>query len=474
MARSLLIVVAALCAAASAGAAPKYGVAEDAPKYADDGGRALFRDFHTIGLTVDRVTVQWDQTNPDVIPERAFLDRLVPAAASSGIELVFQIFPKQPRAFQTDVEERTDEFAAFVKRVAVAFPEVRRFIVLNEPNELYFLSPQLARGRNVSAPVALKALAKSYDALKGVDPGIEVIGLSLSPEANDRTSTSPVRFLAALGRAYRASGRTRPLMDSLGLHLYPKDAARQDETTRYQWPQTGPKDLGRIKQAFHDAFAGTGQPLFQETPEAVGPVASLVLDELGWQVRVLPSLRGLYTARENTTVTTEARQADVYASLVRNLACDQAVSDVLLFHLIDESDLRRFQSGLERVNGARRPSFAAVQAAIRKPPSCAGVAQWHHLKGVAEPRLGARPSVRVSNGGVRVRPSAAEDVTARVSLVRDGDVLSTRSLAVPAYRRPPIFLAAQLSPGSYTIVARLTAVLAPSRVSTISRPLLVR
>ena len=126
-------------------------MAEDAPKYADDGGAALFADFHAVGLTVDRVTVHFDETEPDVIQERAFLDRLVPAAKAAGIQLVFQLVPVHPRAFQTDT---TSDFAAYAARVARAYPSVRRFIVLNEPNESYFLAPQFAGGKNVSAAVA--------------------------------------------------------------------------------------------------------------------------------------------------------------------------------------------------------------------------------------------------------------------------------------------------------------------------------
>ena len=81
-------------------------MAEDAPKYADDGGDGLFADFHAVGLTVDRVTVHLDETQPDVIQERAFLDRLVPAAKAAGIQLVFQVVPEHPRAFQTPEHDR--------------------------------------------------------------------------------------------------------------------------------------------------------------------------------------------------------------------------------------------------------------------------------------------------------------------------------------------------------------------------------
>ncbi len=449
---------------------PRFGVAEDATKYADDGGTRYFADFHRVGLTVDRVTIKWDETHPEVIQEKAFLDRMVPKAAAAGIQLVFQIIPMHPRALQLGAA--TTAFAAYCADVASVYPQVHRFIVLNEPNEAYFLAPQFAGGQNVSAAVAAEALAKAYDALRGVDRTAEVIGLSLSPEANDRTSTSPVRFLAALGQAYRASGRTLPLMDALGLHLYPKNAATQDEKTRYEWPQTGPSDLGRIKQAFYDAFAGTGQPLFEEMPQPVGPVAHLVLDELGWQVAIRPSLRGRYTGRENTPVTTEPRQARIYAALTGSLRCDQNVSDILLFHLIDEANLGRFQSGLERVDGSRRSSYTSVTNAIRAAPLCAA-AQWRHTTAVAGAAMTALPAVRVSNGGVKVRPTASEDSTVSLSLQRGGQVVVTERLPLPAYHKPPVFLSAKLVPGSYTIVAKFTSALAPGRRSTLTRQLLV-
>ena len=473
MARACVVALLALFLAGPAAAVPRFGVAEDAPKYADDGGAALFADFHRVGLTVDRVTVRWDETQPTTIQEKPFLDRMVPQAVKAGIQLVFQVFPLHPRAFQADTDARTSAFAAYVADLASMYPQVRRFIVLNEPNEAFFFDPQISHGRNVSAAVAEEVLAKTWDAVKSVDPTLDLVGLSISPEANDVTSTSPVRFLAALGQAYRASGRTAPLMDDLGLHLYPKNAATQDDTTHYQWPQTGPNDLGRVEQAFYDAFAGTGQPVFQETAQPVGPVAHLVLDEIGWQVAIRPTLRSLYTSRETVPVTTEARQARIYAALVRSLRCNAAVSDVLLFHLIDETDLRRFQSGLERADGSRRPSFTTVTNAIRSAAACAAAPAWRHTNGVEGAKLAARATVRVSNGGVKVRPTASEDATATVSLVHSGRVVASGSVAVTAYHRPPVFLAAKLVAGRYSVVAKLVSALAPGRTTTLRRPLLV-
>ena len=81
-----------------------------------------------------------------------------------------------------------------------------------------------------------------------------MVGIGLSPRGNDRpfarsnVSTSPVRFLAALGAWYRASGRTRPLMDGLSFHPYPNRAT--DPFSRgYAWPNAGVVNLDRVKQA---------------------------------------------------------------------------------------------------------------------------------------------------------------------------------------------------------------------------------
>ena len=105
-------------------------------------------------------------------------------------------------------------------------------------------------------------------------------------------------------------------MDELDLHIYPDDSARQDDDTHYAWPQIGPGDLGRVKQAVWDAFSGTGQPVVQE-PGASGPFLKLRIGEIGWQVGVIPALRGLYTSEENVAVTDEARQARVYSAVVK-------------------------------------------------------------------------------------------------------------------------------------------------------------
>ena len=387
------VVAALLCALAAVGpaaAAPRFGIADDAGKYADDGGPAFFERIRALGMTDNRITILWHPDRPAAIVERAFLDRAVPTATAQGVRIVFHVYPAQPRGL-TAAPVRQVQFARFLGQLARAYPDVREFVVGNEPNQPRFWQPQFtSSGRGASARSYATLLARSYDALKAVSPEIKVIGLGLSGRGNDvpyarsNASTSPVRFLRDLGAAYRTSGRRKPLMDELGVHPYPR-SDRDSVLTGDRWPRAGLVNLGRVKQAFWDAFAGTAQPTVEDG-------LKLRIDEIGWQVAVPESRAGAYTGRETSSVTSEPAQAANYVKLVQLAACDPSISGLYLLHLKDDPDLERFQSGLERADGSRRPAFAAVrQAVLRARRGCAGKKiAWRHATTVVGARAGVR------------------------------------------------------------------------------------
>ena len=173
----------------------------------------------------------------------------------------------------------------------------------------------------MSAAAFLRMMTAAYDALKSVDPKLRVIAAGPSNEGNDKTSTSPVRFIAALGDAYRASARSMPFMDAMGFHLYPRNNTHPP-SKRYSWPNIGPSDLARIKQAVWDAFADSPQPTFAQSVFSPEGSLGLVVDEFGWQVAIGPRLAARYTNKENVPTITEAEQAQYYAELIRTFACD--------------------------------------------------------------------------------------------------------------------------------------------------------
>ena len=495
----------ALLVATSGHGAVRFGVTEDAGKYADDGGVSFFATLNDLGMTENRMTIFWDAAHPTEIYEKAFLDRSLPVAAAAHVRIVFSVQPLHP----TDVTSTpggAGSFADYVALLARTYPQVKEFIVGNEPNQPRFWRPQFSqRGRGVAAAAYEQVLAQSYDALKAVDPSIDVVGLGLSPRGNDdptarsNVSTSPVRFIHDLGLAYRASGRTRPIMDELAFHPYPNPNSANDPLLKgYQWPNAGVPNFARLKQAVWDAFGGTAQPTFAEADAGLvaapgpGPAPlTLVVDETGWQARIPAAERGAYTGRETSKTVSEAAQAQIYGALVRFVECDPSVTTLNLFHLVDEHDLDRFQSGLVRADGSHRPSYDAVKDAIASTAGvCSGEpAAWRHSTAVAGAsasftrRVGARfgfgvtakEAARFRGGIFRLR--SGRDVSegdtswmgAALASGRPSPGLVGRSSgSVRAYWPADVrFRARSLGPGWYVYAVRLAASMNPGRTSLI-------
>lgn len=490
----LLVALAfALLGAAPAASGARFGLADDAGKYAEDGGAAFFADARALGAAEIRVTVHWDPLRPDTIVEQAFLDRSLPVAKEQGIGVVFHVFPLQPTAITT-APDAAESFSSFLQQLARAYPQVRQYVVGNEPNQPRFWRPQfLFGGKSAAAAAYAELLAKSYDALKEVDPQIRVIGLGLSGRGNDspfafsNASTSPIRFLRDLGAAYRASGRLLPLMDELGVHPYPR-SDRDSVLAGDRWPRAGVVNLARLKLAVWDAFAGTGQPTVERG-------LRLRIDEIGWQAAVPPNRRAAYHGRETAAVTSEKAQAANYAKLIALAACDSSVSAVYLLHLRDDPDLERFQSGVRRADGSARPAYAAVRAAVAKARrGCTGKrVAWHHATGV----VGRRADFRTASVFVsRLRRSWGFNVTAGEEATYTGAVFpaaaaraSIRTLASKGARgaimrtsgriragwNPRLRFPEQyLKPGRYVYAVRLRASMNPRRSSVlVSRPFTV-
>ena len=144
------------------------------------------------------------------------------------------------------------KFAAYTALVARAFPSVNDFVIGNEPNLGRFWFPTFnANGTIASAATYEAALAASYDALKAVRPDIDVIGLAVSPKGDDRPGSarntiSPVRFIKAVGDAYRKSGRKKPIMDNVALHPYP--FVNTDPPDKgAPWPKVSVANLDRAR-----------------------------------------------------------------------------------------------------------------------------------------------------------------------------------------------------------------------------------
>jgi hypothetical protein len=449
--RSILSVAAALLCglslATAAGAMPIFGVSDDRGKYDDDGGAWFFSELQAAGLAANKMTVNWDPADPLTITERAFLDRALPEAEKLGVHLSLGVHIGKARSITSD-PDNLEKFTQWLRILAASYPQVKEFVIGNEPNLTRFWQPQFnADGSPASGIAFAKFLAASYDALKEVNEEIVVVGVGLSPRGNDmpkaksNVSTSPVKFIHDLGIGYRKLDRDKPIMDVFGFHPYPK-RDRDPLARGYQWPNAGVANLNRIKQAVWDAFHDTGQPTFAEPDFEQERPLTFKLDEVGWQVAIPRRSRRAYYGRESIRPTTEKAQAKIYSELIRKVACDPSVSELLFFGLVDEPNLDRWQAGLLRADRSRRPAWATVRAAIGK--GCRGrLPVWRHTESV----VGAK--VRVVKGQIVVTAGEDAAVTVRTTSYR---LRANRTLRIRARVPARVRLIAAVNPERRTFV----------------------
>ncbi|HVM68941.1 MAG TPA: hypothetical protein VM204_03795 [Gaiellaceae bacterium] len=476
-----LALVCALTFGGSAGAVD-FGANDDTGKYSADGGATFFAQMKAANLKQNVMTVRWTPGS-SAITDQGFLDRAVPAAAAAGITPIFAIYPYPPSQIEAG-NASPAAFAAWTRALAERYPQVRTYIVGNEPNLNTFWRPQGdGAGTILSGASFGPFLAGAYDALKAVSSGITVLGVGSSPRGDRAPAaagkTSPVHFLHSLGQWYRSSNRPTRLMDGFSFHPYPNPS---DFTVplsfAYGWPNASVQELPRIKQALWDAFNGTPQPTTLQG-------LKLYLDEVGWQVSTEGN--GAYTGSENVKVTSEENQAAIYDQLIRFVVCDADVAQLNFFGYWDERDRGGWQSALRRADGSARASNASVAAAIAATGgTCQGTLRsWTPLKGpdgasVAFAKATASKGKKKARVSLQATVTAAEDVVVRTALVPAGTsgAKLQAALGTPkgadAYRRPKVTVSGDVAGGTVVAVLAVAAKLNPARQTIFtSRPVTV-
>jgi hypothetical protein len=497
---------AALLVASQASAGAVFGVADNHPLHDPDGGAAFFAKLQDLGMREDRVSILWDNQHPRAIPDRSDIARMLPQAAVHHVDIVLALYPASARAFSNPAAFQ--EFASWAAGLARAFPQVRRFIVGNEPNQPKFLQPQFrADCTPASGATYMQLLANTYDAVKAVDAGVRIV-TSISPRGNDNCkapsniSTSPYRFIHDMGVEFRALGRQQPAWDEWGIHAYPNEPT--DPLTKgFPWPNIGYANLDRLKQALWDAFNSTPQPTFGSTARfgqslaALQPL-SIMIGETGWQTAIPPSAKHAYYGKENVKVTSEATQAQIYSQLVRTAGCDPTLRSVLIFGLEDEPNLDRFQSGVIRADETHKPSYDAVKTAIAQTHGQCASGQVHTWQPTTTV-VGAHADFKVKTQWWKqtwwgFTAGATEDVTITGGVFRLGGKTLTparrdtivRGLSGSGKSKAPVlqrsifakaywsqllrFPSKRLQPGYYVYATRLAATMNPSRIAVFTSP----
>ena len=364
-----LAAVALAPTALAGGPTMAFGAAEDVVRSPDlVSARAKMALFRLAGFSAIRVTSQWlpGQFAPPE-PELLTLRNVAAAAQLSGVKVYLSVYPPGSRSTPLTPEAR-EQFAAYLTLLAQQLPTVDDVIVGNEPNLNRFWLPQFnLDGTNAAAPAYLALLARSYDALKAVDPKLRVWGGALAPRGNDRPGTirdthSPVKFLRDMGIAYRASRRALPVMDGLAFHPYADSSGQSPDTPHPRSTTIGLADYDRLIQSLATAFDGTAQ---------AGSTLPLLYDEFGVESKIPPGKAGAYTGAEPATTRPvgEGIQGQYYARALQLAFCQPNVTGILLFHSQDEPALANWQSGVYYADATPKSSLYAVRDALARSRS---------------------------------------------------------------------------------------------------------
>jgi hypothetical protein len=229
----------------------------------------------------------------------------------------------------------------------------------NEPNNPTFWRPQFNPNGTAAAAAAYEQLlARSYDTLKKISPDNIVIGGELTSHGNDdphskRPSTSPEAFIRDMGKAYRDSGRARPIMDVFGFHPYGLSSSESPDTVHSDPLTIGVADYPRLVADLGRAFAGTAQP---------GSKLPILYSEYGVESKIPPPQQYRYknTEPHGSGAVDEATQAEYYKEYMQKAACQPNVIGALLFHTMDEKSKKGWQSGVYYSDGAPKASQPSV------------------------------------------------------------------------------------------------------------------
>jgi hypothetical protein len=314
------------------------------------------------GFNALDVTTAWEpgRTEPDP-GELLVLGNVARAAEKRNMELLITSYAHRPR-FAPVTEEEQQNYATFMATLARELPSVRNFAVWNEPNLNGFWLYQFDEaGNDIAAPQYTALLARTYDALKEVSPKIKVYGGNLAPRGFDdadspRPTHSPTTFIRDMGTAYRESGRTKPIMDVFSLHPYQTRSSIPPGQ-----PHTGTSlgigDYDKIVDLLGEAFDGTAQP---------GSDLSIAYTEYGVQSEIPESAQEPYTNLQSPLgkdAVSEETQAEYYREAFELAACQPTVIAVYIFHLFDEADLNRWQSGPYYADAKPKSSLPEIRDA---------------------------------------------------------------------------------------------------------------
>jgi hypothetical protein len=353
-----------LAVPAHAGLRMYMGAAEDEGRNADPAvAMAKMELAKAAGFDTIRITAIWAPGQSSVDPgQLQALQSIAAAGVFLHIKVVATVMNFGNRTTPLTAKART-QFARFAADIVRRVPTIREYIIGNEPNLNRYWLPQFGpNGENLAAPAYVKTLALTYDLMKRVDPGVFINGGSLAPRGVDRPNTgrdthSPTKFIKDMGTAYRALKRNRPIMDGFAFHPYGENSSTPPTVEHPFSTALGLADYDKLVDLLAIAFDGTAQP---------GSELPILYDEYGVDSQIPDGKRHIYSGRELSRPVSEGIQASYYRQALQMAACQPTVRGFLIFHVTDETDFGRWQSGVYFPDGSAKSSRVIVRRTMNE------------------------------------------------------------------------------------------------------------
>jgi hypothetical protein len=417
------LVVLAFVGAPSAHASLRIGAAEDAAKWGDP--LAKMNLARLAGFDTVRLTLQWSsgQTAPDP-GELANTRAAADTARMAGIEPILALYNRGASNTPADSASQA-QFTQFAAAAARGLTSVTRFVVGNEPNSNVFWMPQFGLdGSDAAAPAYEALLAASYDAIRQARPDALVAGGALAPRGADnpdgvKRTHSPTTFIRDLCAAYRSTGRAAPIMDVFDMHVYADNSSLPPSMEHLSSRTIALGDYGKLVALLGEAFDGTAQ---------AGSELPILYGEFGVESIIPAAKAGVYSGTEPAATTKpvdEAMQASYYVEAFKVAACQANVVGILVFHVTDESDLGRWQSGPYYADDTAKSSLPAIRDAANASrrgllTSCPDATR------PTATLTAPAPGTVVGPAGIALSATASDDVgVGRVQFLANGAVVGT-------------------------------------------------
>jgi hypothetical protein len=319
--------------------------------------------FRLSGFRAVRITSYWRPglSRPSD-EELRILRNVSDAAFRNGVRVYVTVM--SPGSGTTPLtEEARADFASYAATIVRDARSVEHVIIGNEPNLNRFWLPQFALDGSSVAPASyLSLLAQTYDAIERVSSSVIVYGGAVSPRGTDRPdgtrpTHSPTTFIQGMGTAYRASGRTQPVMDAFAIHVYGDNSSIGPTVAHPLNTSIGVADYDKLVRLLGDAFDGTAQP---------GSTLPILYGEYGVESEIPAGKAPLYTGTEPSTTkpVSEETQAAYYEQALALSFCQPNVVGMLLFLSRDERARATWQSGIHYVDGTPKSSKPRVSESL--------------------------------------------------------------------------------------------------------------